>query len=97
MPLVILSGLPCSGKTKVAAKLEAKLQKLGLTTLIISESTLNLERNTAYKGNADLIQNSVIAGKRIMMKIDSLCIATEMLLTYLNVLLLWLLSSMKLA
>ena len=50
MPLIILSGLPCSGKSGIASQLEAKLQTLGLSVLIVSEASLGLEKNDAYKG-----------------------------------------------
>lgn len=53
MPLIILSGHPCSGKTGIASQLEAKLRKLGLTVLIVSELSLGLDKNDAYKGELD--------------------------------------------
>ena len=50
MPLVIMSGQPCSGKSSLAAKLAASFRELNLETHVIDEPSLHLQRNTAYKG-----------------------------------------------
>jgi tRNA uridine 5-carbamoylmethylation protein Kti12 len=48
MPLIVLSGQPCSGKSTVAAKLQQLLQP-SHPVCIVDEPSLHLERNTAYQ------------------------------------------------
>lgn len=52
MPLILLSGQPCSGKSAIAGQLVSHLRDLGLEVIVISEDSLGLERNAAYKGKA---------------------------------------------
>ncbi|KAF6252971.1 chromatin associated protein KTI12 [Scenedesmus sp. NREL 46B-D3] len=48
MPLIVLSGQPCSGKSTVAAKLQELLQP-SHPVCIVDELKLHLERNSAYQ------------------------------------------------
>jgi protein KTI12 len=52
MALVVMSGQPCSGKSKAAACLTAALRSSSadLTVRVIDESSLHLGRNDGYKG-----------------------------------------------
>ncbi len=51
MPLVLICGQPCSGKSAVAAQLVQVLQARGISTCnLIDEPSLHLLRNTSYKG-----------------------------------------------
>lgn len=49
MPLVVIAGLPCSGKTRIAQQLEAVFRERGLEVVIVDEPSLHLERNQSYK------------------------------------------------
>lgn len=57
MPLLVLCGQPCSGKTVIADKLATKLSNLGNEVQIVNEEAVGLERNAAYKG-IFLLRNS---------------------------------------
>ncbi|PNH08860.1 Protein KTI12, partial [Tetrabaena socialis] len=48
MPLVVLCGQPCSGKSTIGAKLASLFQETALPAELVDEPTLNLERNAAY-------------------------------------------------
>ena len=50
MPLVLISGLPCSGKSQAAAQLAALLTGAGQNVIIIDEESQQLTRNESYKG-----------------------------------------------
>ena len=51
MPLVIMCGYPCSGKSKRAKELKNYLENSrGKTVHLASDESLNLERNTVYAG-----------------------------------------------
>lgn len=50
MALVIVSGQPCSGKSRASAKLKELLQTKGLQVSVIDEPSLQLLRNDSYKG-----------------------------------------------
>eukprot|EP00250_Pteridium_aquilinum_P006893 c16722_g1_i1 orf=70-891(+) len=50
MALVIICGQPCSGKSTAAACLIKALADPPLSTKLIDEPTLNLDRNTSYSG-----------------------------------------------
>ncbi|KAG2450666.1 hypothetical protein HYH02_004506 [Chlamydomonas schloesseri] len=50
MPLVVICGQPCSGKSTVAAKLVNLFQEAGLSVELVDEPSLHLERNAAYTG-----------------------------------------------
>lgn len=54
MPLIVVSGNPCCGKTTVVNELVSKLESNGLGVVVVSEDGLGLRRNDSYKG--DLIQ-----------------------------------------
>jgi tRNA uridine 5-carbamoylmethylation protein Kti12 len=51
MPLLLMCGQPCSGKTTVAKKLAELLREYGIEVVTINETSLGLERNLAYKGD----------------------------------------------
>lgn len=54
MPLVILCGYPCSGKTKRAEELKNYFENSrGKTVHLTSDESLNLERNTVYAVSAN--------------------------------------------
>ncbi|GFR52741.1 hypothetical protein Agub_g15352 [Astrephomene gubernaculifera] len=53
MPLVVLSGQPCSGKSGIASKLAALFEQAGLTVELIDEPSLHLDRNAAYSGTVN--------------------------------------------
>lgn len=56
MPLVILCGYPCSGKTKRAEELKNYFENSrGKTVHLTSDESLNLERNTVYAGKLAFI------------------------------------------
>jgi protein KTI12 len=49
MPLVVVCGNPCTGKTTFSLKLEAYLKKQGVTNIeIINDESLGLEKNSSY-------------------------------------------------
>lgn len=48
MPLIVLSGQPCSGKSTVAATLQQLLQP-SHPVHVVDEPSLHLERNAAYQ------------------------------------------------
>jgi len=50
MPLVLISGLPCSGKSQAAAQLAALLTIAGHNVIIIDEESLQLTLNDSYRG-----------------------------------------------
>lgn len=50
MPLILICGQPCSGKSSVAAQLEQVLQAKGLEVMVVDEESLHLDRNEAYRG-----------------------------------------------
>ena len=50
MPLVVLCGQPCSGKSTVAAMLTVLFEEAQQKVLQVSEETLHLSRREAYQG-----------------------------------------------
>ncbi len=52
MPLVLLSGYPCSGKTSAAAQLAALLTDAGRDVTVINEESLHLTREDCYSGTS---------------------------------------------
>ncbi|GLC51570.1 hypothetical protein PLESTB_000516700 [Pleodorina starrii] len=50
MPLVVICGQPCSGKSGIAARLLALFQGAGLPVELVDEPSLHLDRNAAYTG-----------------------------------------------
>jgi hypothetical protein len=51
MPLIVLSGQPCSGKSTVAAQLTQMLQSRGIASCnLVDEPSLHLIRDNAYRG-----------------------------------------------
>ena len=55
MPLVVICGQPCSGKSTLAAKLVNLFQEAGLPVELVDELSLHLERNAAYTGARCLV------------------------------------------
>ena len=50
MALVVVSGQPSSGKSTASATLKDLLESKGLQVSVIDEPSLQLLRNTSYKG-----------------------------------------------
>ncbi len=53
MPLIMMCGLPCSGKTHRAEQIAAFIAASDLKAVpvhVVNDEFLNLERNEAYKG-----------------------------------------------
>lgn len=50
MPLVVVCGQPCSGKSTIVQKLSAAFQGKGLPVEVVDEPSLHLERSSAYTG-----------------------------------------------
>eukprot|EP01025_Chloroclados_australasicus_P068105 TRINITY_DN9449_c0_g1_i2.p1 TRINITY_DN9449_c0_g1~~TRINITY_DN9449_c0_g1_i2.p1 ORF type:complete len:292 (-),score=14.15 TRINITY_DN9449_c0_g1_i2:358-1233(-) len=65
MPLIVISGQPCSGKTSVALQLQELLLSKGLKVGILSEDSLLLDKNKSYldvtseKNTRGLLKSSV--------------------------------------
>lgn len=51
MPLIVVCGHPCSGKSKIAERVAKAIQQDGRHVVTISEESLHLGRNDCYKGN----------------------------------------------
>lgn len=57
MPLIVMCGIPCSGKTTVTKKLAAYLEKeTGKKVEVINEEALNLVKQDAYRGTSRAFQ-----------------------------------------
>ena len=54
MPLVLMCGLPCSGKSSAAAALVEMFKLAGADAVIIDEASLHLDRIGAYCGEPRL-------------------------------------------
>ena len=51
MPLIVMCGIPCSGKTTLAKKLASYLeQEAGKKVDIVNEESLSLNKQAAYRG-----------------------------------------------
>lgn len=50
MPLIVVAGLPSSGKSSVAAALAEACKALGQDVQVVDEDSLHLKRNESYKG-----------------------------------------------
>ncbi len=50
MPLIVVAGLPSSGKSSVAAALAEACRALGQDVQVVDEDSLHLKRNESYKG-----------------------------------------------
>ena len=48
MPLVMMCGYPCSGKTTFAQKLEKHLEALDKSVVTISDDSVGVDRNITY-------------------------------------------------
>ncbi|KAK9822874.1 hypothetical protein WJX81_008058 [Elliptochloris bilobata] len=80
MPLVVLCGQPCTGKSTVAAALAEVLRSKGLEVEVLSETSLHLERDASYgdvpseKRTRGLLRSTVDRrlSKRAVLIVDSL-------------------------
>jgi protein KTI12 len=52
MPLIIVAGRPCTGKTYFANELMKFLQNKGSKVELFNEETLNISKNEGYKSSA---------------------------------------------
>ena len=50
MPLIVLTGLPCSGKTILAIMLKVYLESKSMEVEIVNEESLNIDKNVGYSG-----------------------------------------------
>ena len=50
MPLLIVCGQPCSGKSTITQRLAEKIKSLGTEVVVIDERTIALDRNAAFQG-----------------------------------------------
>lgn len=48
MPLLIVCGHPCTGKTKVAETIATALRSRGAAVELLNEETLGIDRSTTY-------------------------------------------------
>ena len=48
MPLVMMCGYPCSGKTTFVEKLQKHLEKMKKNVVIVSDDTVGIDRNSTY-------------------------------------------------
>ena len=56
MPLIIMCGFPCSGKSKRANELKSYFEKSkGKTVHMSSDDSISFERNTTYSGKLHVI------------------------------------------
>lgn len=60
MPLVLMCGYPCSGKSKRAEELKSYLENSkGKTVHMAGDESIGLERNVVYAGNFNLFNYNV--------------------------------------
>uniref|UniRef100_A0A7S4GJJ3 Protein KTI12 homolog n=1 Tax=Eutreptiella gymnastica TaxID=73025 RepID=A0A7S4GJJ3_9EUGL len=50
MPLVLVCGIPCSGKTTRARALKAEFEALGKSVVLVNEESLGIDKVSGYKG-----------------------------------------------
>lgn len=50
MPLIVISGLPCSGKSTAAAALAEVCRQRGQEVQVVDEDSVHLQRNISYAG-----------------------------------------------
>ena len=50
MPLVVICGHPCSGKSNVAKLIEEDCKEKGIEVVLVDEEALYLTRDASYKG-----------------------------------------------
>ena len=48
MPLVMMCGYPCSGKTTFVEKLQKHLEKMKKNVVIVSDDSVGIDRNSTY-------------------------------------------------
>jgi len=60
MPLVLMCGYPCSGKSKRAEELKCYLENSkGKTVHIAGDESIDLERNVVYAGKFNLFNYNI--------------------------------------
>ncbi|EFN54627.1 hypothetical protein CHLNCDRAFT_11683, partial [Chlorella variabilis] len=52
MPLIVISGLPCSGKSTAAAALAEVCRQRGQEVQVVDEDSVHLQRNISYAADA---------------------------------------------
>ena len=69
MALVVVSGRPCSGKSRASAELKELFKLKGLKVIVIDEPGLQLTRNESYKGGASPFESRLLmtVASRFMM------------------------------
>ena len=50
MPLVVICGQPCSGKSTVAKRIAEICKNKGSEVVLVDEESLHLSRDPSYKG-----------------------------------------------
>lgn len=53
MPLIILSGIPCSGKTTRAIQIKEYFEKLGKNVVLVNEESLHIVRAEGYRDSTN--------------------------------------------
>jgi protein KTI12 len=53
MPLVVLVGIPCSGKTRISLELKSFFESQGLEVELVNEEALQIDKVSAYSNNFD--------------------------------------------
>ena len=51
MPLIVLVGIPQSGKTRISMEIEEFFKKKGFHTVLINEEALGVDKTRAYSSN----------------------------------------------
>ena len=60
MALVVVSGQPCSGKSRASAELKEVFELKGLKVIVVDEPGLQLIRNESYKGGASPFESRLL-------------------------------------
>ena len=69
MPLVIMCGYPCSGKSKRAEELKSYLKNSkGKTVHMAGDGSIDFERNVVYAGNLNLFNHNIDKIKSHLLK-----------------------------
>jgi protein KTI12 len=50
MPLIVICGHPCSGKTTIAKRIAEACKEKGSEVIHVDEASLHLVRDASYKG-----------------------------------------------
>lgn len=60
MALVVVSGQPCSGKSRASAGLRQLFELKGLIVAVVDEPGLQLARNESYKGELSPFESRLL-------------------------------------